>query len=69
MITKEAALDDLKKVDVNAPLGKVIVDVAEILIKVLATIRSNQLLTEEEKVKIREARKARDSKKVATVQE
>lgn len=63
MITKEAALDDLEKLDVNAPMGKVIIEVGKILIKLLATIRSNQLLTEEEKVKIREARKIRDSKK------
>ena len=63
MITKEAAIDDLEKIDVNAPLGEVIIEVGRILIKILATIRSNQLLTEEEKVKIREARKARDVKK------
>jgi len=63
MITKEAALDDLEKIDVNAPVGKVIIEVGRILIKILATIRSNQLLTEEEKVKIREARKVRDARK------
>jgi hypothetical protein len=62
MITKEAALDDLKKIDVNAPIGKVIVEVGGILIKILATIRSNQLLTEEEKVNIRKAREARAAK-------
>ena len=63
MITKEAAIEDLEKIDVNAPVGKVIVEVGRILIKILATIRSNQLLTEAEKVKIREARKERDTKK------
>ena len=63
MITKEAALDDLEKIDDNAPLGKVIVEVGRILIKILATIRSNQLLTEEEKVRIREVRKTREVKK------
>lgn len=57
MITVEAALDDLKKIDTNAPVGKVIVEVGRILIKMLATIRSNQLLTEEEKRAIREAQK------------
>jgi len=63
MITKEAAIEDLEKIDVNAPVGKVIIEVGRILIKILATIRSNQLLTEAEKVKIREARKERDTKK------
>jgi len=63
MITKEAAMDDLKKLDSDAPVGKILIAVAEILIKILTTIRSNQLLTDEEKVKIREARKERDAKK------
>jgi hypothetical protein len=63
MITKEAAVSDLEKIDVNGPVGKVIVEVGKVIIKVLATIRSNQLLTDEEKVKIREARKLRDSRK------
>jgi len=64
MITKEAAIEDLEKIDVDkVSVGKIIIEVGRILIKVLATIRSNQLLTEEEKVKIREARKLRDTKK------
>ena len=63
MITKEAALDDLGKINVDAPVGKIIIEVGKIIVKVLATIRSNQLLTEEEKIKIRETRKARDTKK------
>ena len=61
MITKDAALEDLDKVNPDASVGKVIIEVSRILIKILATIRSNQLLTEEDKVKIRAARKERDS--------
>lgn len=62
MITKDAALDDLEKIDVDkASMGKIIVEVAKILIKILATIRSNQLLTEAEKIKIREERRVRDT--------
>ena len=63
MITKEAALDDLKKIDVSAPVGKVIVEVARILIKLLATIRSNQLLTDDEKKAIKKKREERDAEK------
>ena len=63
MITVDAALDDLKKIDVNAPVGKVVVEVARILVKMLSTIRSNQLLTDEDRQAIKSARKARDAKK------
>jgi chaperonin cofactor prefoldin len=63
MITKEAALDDLEKIDANAPVGKVIVEVGRILIKILATIRSNQLLTDADKVKIREERAKKDTER------
>ena len=63
MITKEAALEDLEKIDVNAPVGKVIVEVGKVIVKVLATIRSNQLLTEEDRVRIKEIRVKRDTEK------
>lgn len=65
MITKEAALDDLEKLEAEATDndGKLIVKVAKVIVKVLATIRSNQLLTEEDKKRIKEARKVRDGKK------
>ena len=63
MITVDAALDDLKKIDVNAPVGKVVVEIARILIKMLSTIRSNQLLTDEDRQAIKSARKVRDAKK------
>jgi hypothetical protein len=67
MITKDAALDDLEKIDVIAlSTNKVIVEVGKVIVKILATIRSNQLLTDEEKIKIREARKARDARKPET---
>lgn len=64
MITRDAALDDLDKVDFNAPVSKIIIEVTKILVKILATIRSNQLLTDNEKIKIRESRIVRETKKV-----
>lgn len=64
MITKEAALEDLEKIDTNAPIGQVIVEVGRIIIKVLASIRSNQLLTDIDKQKIRDARAKRDATKL-----
>ena len=56
MITKDAALEDLKKVEVavdKLSVQMVIIRVTEILVKLLATIRSNQLLTEDEKKAIK----------------
>ncbi len=63
MITKDGALEDLSKINVNAPVGQVLVEVGKIFIKFLATIRTNQTLTEEEKTKIREEKKVRDLQK------
>lgn len=68
MITKEDALEDLEKIEKSAtsPLEKVVVQVAKVLVKVLATIRSNQLLTEVEKAEIKArkvAQKAQEVKK------
>jgi len=64
MITREAALDDLQKLEKEATdaSSKVIVKVAMIVIKMLATIRSNQLLTDADKIAIQKAREARKSK-------
>jgi len=64
MITREAALDDLQKLEKEATdaSSKVIVKVAMIVIKLLATIRSNQLLTDADKIAIQKAREARKQK-------
>jgi len=64
MITKEAALDDLEKkeAEVKDEVSKVIIYVAKVIVKMLSTIRSNQLLTDEEKVRIKEARAKREVK-------
>jgi hypothetical protein len=66
MITREAALDDLEKLEQETTdsVGKVVVKVAKVIVKILATIRSNQLLTDSEKVAIRQAKVER---KQATV--
>ena len=65
MITREAALDDLEKLEkeVSSEDSKVIVKVAKIIVKILATIRSNQLLTDDDKVRIKAAREARKTVK------
>lgn len=64
MITVEGALKDLGIIeketdDVGA---KAIVQAFKVLVKFLSTMRSNQLLTDEEKVNIRKAREARTAK-------
>jgi len=65
MITVEAALSDLEAIDLGKGkyAGKTdvqkIIEVSKVMIKFLSTIRSNQLLTEEEKGLITKARKAR----------
>jgi hypothetical protein len=58
MITREAALDDLEKLEKEATdeASRMLVKVAKVLVKVLATIRSNQLLTDEDKTRIKAAR-------------
>jgi len=63
MITKEGAFADLEKIDVNAPVGKVLVQIAKVVITILITMRSNQLLTEADKVRIKEEKAARDAAK------
>ena len=62
MITREGALDDLKKLEEGQDkdnVAKVVIEVTRILVKLLSTIRSNQLLTEEEKIIIRKAKETR----------
>ncbi len=66
VITVEGALKDLEAIETEAKDegAKSVVKALKVVIKFLSTMRSNQLLTEEEKVKIREARKAREEKEV-----
>lgn len=69
MITKDAALDDLQKIEQEAVEAKlstavVIVRVAKVLVRVLATMRSNQLLTDAQKQAIQEAKKRKPEQKV-----
>lgn len=64
MITVEDALKDLDAAELGASSeGKVLIKVAKVLIKFLSTMRSNQLLTEEEKALISKAKKERAAKK------
>jgi len=61
MISKEDALVDLQKVETDAKgdVAKLLVGIAQVFVKLLITIRSNQLLTDEEKIAIRQAREKR----------
>ena len=64
MITVEAAIGDLDKIaksEVDATTK--IIEAFKVLIKMLSTVRSNQLLCEEDKVKIREAKAKRNQDK------
>jgi len=68
MITVEGALKDLEALEAKATDNstKIVVAVAKVLVKFLSTMRTNQLLTNEEKLNIRKAREerqAKDSKK------
>jgi hypothetical protein len=66
MIKVEDALKDLEALEKDATVeGKVLIKIAKVLIKFLSTMRSNQLLTEEEKVAIGKAKKERAAKKVS----
>ena len=56
MITVDAALKDLEKIVANDDVSRAIKEVGRILIKFLSTMRSNQLLTDADKVKIQKAR-------------
>jgi predicted DNA binding protein len=63
MITKDGALEDLNKIEAEAKTeeARVIVKVFKVIVKMLSTMRSNQLLTEKEKEVI-QARKAEQRK-------
>jgi hypothetical protein len=66
MITVEGALKDLEAIEKEATDtgAKAVVKALKVVIKFLSTMRSNQLLTEEEKVGIHKAREARAAKEV-----
>ena len=61
MISKDDALLDLEKVkaEANGDVGKLLIGIAQVLCKLLVTIRSNQLLTDEEKKRIKADRERR----------
>ena len=65
VITVEAALGDLDKIAKNVELDSTskIIEAVKVLVKMLSTVRSNQLLCEEDKVKIREAKAKRNQEK------
>lgn len=58
MISKEDALQDLEKVQKESGenLGKLLYGIATVLVKLLVTIRSNQMLTDADKARIRAER-------------
>ena len=66
MITVEGALKDLEVIEKEAgdSGSKAVVKALKVLVKFLSTMRSNQLLTEEEKVVIHKAREVRAAKEV-----
>jgi hypothetical protein len=61
MISKEDALQDLDKVENESKgdLGKLLKGIAQIFITLLITIRSNQLLTDADKIRIKAEREKR----------
>jgi hypothetical protein len=66
MITVEGALKDLEVIEKETTDtgAKAVVKALKVVVKFLSTMRSNQLLTEEEKVVIRKARETRAAKVV-----
>ena len=62
MITVEGALKDLEAIEKEAQDFKSIVKAIKVLVKFLSTMRSNQLLTETDKISIREAKEVRATK-------
>lgn len=66
MITVDGALKDLEAIEKEAgdAGSKAVVRALKVLVKFLSTIRSNQLLTDEEKMIIRKAKEARKEKEV-----
>ena len=65
MITVEAVLSDIEKIekDENMSEQKKLFAVVKLVMKFLSTMRSNQLLTEEEKKVISEEKAKRKEKK------
>jgi hypothetical protein len=66
MITVEGALKDLEVIEkeANDSGAKAVVKALKVVVKFLSTIRSNQLLTEPEKLAIAAIRKERQAKEV-----
>ena len=64
MITVDGALKDLEAIEKEATDAgaKSVVKALKVVVKFLSTMRSNQLLTDEEKVTIRKARETRTEK-------
>ena len=61
MITVEGALKDLEVIETEATDAgaKSVVKALKVVVKFLSTMRSNQLLTEEDKVRIKKAKEER----------
>ena len=64
VITIEAALSDLKKIEEAATDAgaKTVVKAVQVLVKFLSTMRSNQLLTDDDKRALRAKRDKREIK-------
>jgi len=64
MITVEGALKDLEAIEkeANDTGAKAVVKALKVVVKFLSTMRTNQLLTEPEKIVIAKARKERQAK-------
>lgn len=65
MITVDGALKDLEAIEkeANDTGAKAVVRALKVVVKFLSTMRSNQLLTEADKVEIKKAKAARPVKK------
>jgi len=65
MITVDGALKDLEAIEKEATDSgaKAVVKALKVIVKFLSTMRSNQLLTEADKVAIQKARAERSAKK------
>jgi len=65
VITIDGALKDLEAIEKEATDAgaKIVVKALKVVVKFLSTMRSNQLLTEADKVEIKKAKAARLAKK------
>lgn len=65
MITVEGALKDLEAIEIEAKDegAKSVVKALKVVVKFLSTMRSNQLLTETDKVAIKKAKTEREPRK------